>query len=303
METVSRRTAPAGRFTLHGYVGLLVIAIAEVLLFSGNRLVGHWFTPIVWTGYILFVDALVYMFKGRSPLMSDRLEFLLVAVVSIGGWWLCEFYNAPRFWNSDLELWWHYHNLEPNPYLRRVGYDWAFATIFPLLFLTAEFFALTIFKRKPGLRLKLSKPLMIVLIILGGLGVVVPLVYPSAWFAPVIWLSFIFLLDPINAMRGYPSIVGDLKRGDWRRLWSLLGSGLVCGVLWEFFNYWALSKWTYTVPYLGDVKIFEMPVLGFLGFPPFAIECWAMYIFVRSLLSPGARSAVNDDEIFLSSHQ
>jgi hypothetical protein len=64
-----------------------------------------------------------------------------------------------------------------------------------------------------------------------------------------------------------------------------------------------LTKWTYTVPYFGETKIFEMPVLGYLGFPPFAIECWAMYIFVRSLLSPGARTAVNNDEIFLSSHQ
>ncbi|MGZ5435395.1 MAG: hypothetical protein ACXW3F_04990, partial [Pyrinomonadaceae bacterium] len=84
---------------------------------------------------------------------------------------------------------------------------------------------------------------------------------------------------------------------------SLLSAGLVCGFLWEFWNYWALSKWTYTVPYFGDIKIFEMPVLGYLGFPPFAIECWAMYIFVRSLLNPGARTAVNNDEIFLSSHQ
>ena len=304
METVSRGIDRAGRFALHGYIGLFVMAAAEVLLFSGNRVVGHWFTPIVWTGYILFVDALVYKFRGRSPLMSDRLEFLVVAIISIGGWWLCEFYNAPRFWNSDLELWWHYHNLEQNPYLRRVGYDWAFATIFPLLFLTAECFAVTIFKRwDRSAQIRLPKSLMIPLAILGGLGVVVPLIYPSAWLAPIIWLAFIFLLDPINAMRGYPSIIGDLNRGDWRRLWSLLASGLVCGFLWEFWNYWALSKWTYTVPYLGDIKIFEMPVLGYLGFPPFAIECWAMYIFVRSLLSPGARSAVKNDEIFLSSRQ
>jgi hypothetical protein len=302
MKTVSKGTTGTGRFALHGYAGVLIIAAAEALLFSGNRQVGHWFTPIVWTGYILFVDALVYKFRGRSPLMTDRLEFLVVALISVGGWWLCEFYNAPRFWNSDLELWWHYHNLEPNPYLRRVGYDWAFATIFPLLFLTAEFFALTIFKRSNrGPNLRLTRPVMIGLVILGVIGTVVPLIYPSAWFAPVIWLAFIFLLDPINAMRGYPSIIGDLKRGDWRRLWSLLGSGLVCGFLWEFFNYWALSKWTYTVPYFGDIKIFEMPVLGYLGFPPFAIECWAMYIFVRSLLNPGARTAVNNDEIFLRS--
>ena len=71
METVSRGTAGAGRFALHGYFGLFVIAAAEVLLFSGNRLVGHWFTPIVWTGYILFVDALVYKIQG-SFAFDDR---------------------------------------------------------------------------------------------------------------------------------------------------------------------------------------------------------------------------------------
>ena len=87
METVSRGTAGAGRFALHGYVGVLIIAAAEVLLFSGNRLVGHWFTPLVWTGFILFVDALVYKFSGRSPLMTDRLSFWW-CVISVGGWWV-----------------------------------------------------------------------------------------------------------------------------------------------------------------------------------------------------------------------
>lgn len=129
---------------------------------------------------------------------------------------------------------------------------------------------------------------------------VVPLIVISDWFAPVIWLAFILLLDPLNALRGWPSITGDLARGDWRRLWALLASGLVCGVLWEFWNYWALARWTYTVPYFGSVKIFEMPVLGYLGFPPFAIECWAMYIFVRSLLSSRAPET-ETGEIFLRS--
>ena len=273
------------RFPVYGYFGIAIMLGAEGLLFGGNRFVGHWFTPIVWTGYILFADALLLKFKGRSLMTSDRLEFVIIVLVSIGGWWLFELYNAPRFWKSDLELWWHYHNLEPNPFLRRAGYDWAFATIFPLLFLTAEVFAKTIFKKKRrGLAIKLSRTMLIVLVWLGAIGAIAPLVWPSVWLAPVIWLSFILLLDPLNAMRGWPSITGDLARGDWRRLSSLLASGLLCGVLWEFWNYWALSKWTYTVPYFGNVKIFEMPVLGFLGFPPFAIECWAIYIFCRSLL-------------------
>jgi hypothetical protein len=293
------------RFALHGYVGILVIVLAECLLFGGNQLVGHWFTPIVWTGYILFVDALVYKNSGRSLLLSDRLELVIVVVMSIGVWWLCEFYNAPRFWKSDLELWWHYHNLEANPFLRRVGYDWAFATIFPLLFLTAELFAVTVFKQKGGgLAIKLTKPMLIVFVLIGAAGAIVPLLYPSPWFAPVIWLSFIFLLDPVNAMRGQPSISNDLRHGNWRRLWSLLLSGLVCGILWEFWNYWAISKWTYTVPFFGDVKIFEMPVLGFLGFPPFAVECWVMYIFLRSLLaSQGESIHTSVGEIWVRTHE
>ncbi len=270
----------------HGYIGIAIILIAEVLLFSGNQFVGHWFTPIVWTGYILFVDALVFKVVGRSLLITDRIEFLIIAIVSIGGWWLFEFYNAPRFWRSDLEIWWHYHNLEPNPYLRRFGYDWAFATIFPAMFLTAQLLAATVFRKFDSFRpLRISRTGLYALILIGAVMAIGPLIFISAWLAPVIWLSFILLLDPINYLRGWPSIVGDLQRGNYRRLFALLTAGGVCGVLWEFWNYWALTKWTYTVPYLGTVKIFEMPVLGYLGFLPFAVECWAIYIFCRSLLT------------------
>src|ERR1700674_3185810 len=214
MNVASSKT----RFAPHGYVGIAIIVLAEVLLFAGDQLVGQWFTPIVWTGYILFIDALVYKFEGRSLLMTDRVEFVIIALISIAGWWLFEFYNAPRFWKSGLELWWHYHNLEPNLFLRRVGYDWAFATISPALFLTAEVFATTVFKQKGrGFALKLSKPAQIALVLLGAIGAIAPLVWPSAWLAPVIWLSFILLLDPLNAMRGCPSITGELSPGDWRR--------------------------------------------------------------------------------------
>lgn len=291
------------RFPIHGYMGVAIILVAEALLFGGNWIVGHWMTPIVWTGYVLFIDALVYRLKGRSLLMTDRLEFLVIAIISIACWWLCEFYNAPRFWNSNLELWWHYHNLEPNLFLRRVGYDWAFATIFPALFETAELFGITLFAGRKRTRvISFSKPTLVLLACAGGIASLIPLLVPSVWFAPMIWLSFIFFLDPLNALRGWPSISGDLARGDWHRLWSLLASGLVCGVLWEFWNYWALSKWTYTVPYLGNVKIFEMPVLGYLGFPPFAIESWLFYVFCRSLLTKKPSEDASTEGIWIHSN-
>ena len=279
------------RFCPHGYAGLAIIVAAEALLFAGNSLVGEWFTPIVWTGFLLFVDALVCRAQGRSLFVNDRLELLVIAVVSIACWWLFEFYNAPRFWSSDLELWWHYHNLEPNPHLRRVGYDWAFATIFPAMFLTAELFAATLFRRLSNKRrVALPRALLFALIAAGALTALAPLLFVSKWLVPFVWLSYALMLDPLNALRGWPSITCDIARGDWRRLVALLAAGGACGVLWEFWNYWAATKWTYTVPYFGGVKLFEMPVLGFLGFPPFAVECWAMYVFCRSLLTPSARA-------------
>ncbi|HEY0006135.1 MAG TPA: hypothetical protein VGB17_15250 [Pyrinomonadaceae bacterium] len=303
MTAGSNKLRTQSRFPAYGYLGLAIIFAAEALLFSGNHLVGHWFTPIVWTGYLLFIDALVYKLKARSLLMTDRLELLVISVISIACWWLFEFYNVPRFWRSEMELWWHYHNLEPNPYLRRVGYDWAFATIFPALFLTAEAFDRLLSGKVKQIRpLKLSKPLLYALIVLGIVMALLPLVVISGWLVPLVWLSFIFLLDPFNALRGWPSITGDLARGHLRRPAALLLSGFVCGLLWEFWNYWAISKWTYTVPYLGQVKLFEMPVLGFLGFPPFAVECWAMYVFLRSLLGDGPKiSSAGETGIWIPS--
>jgi len=283
---------------MYGYTGIAIIVAAEVLLFAGNKLTGRWFTPIVWTGYILFVDSLVYRLRGSSLVATQRLELVIMAVISVAAWWLFELYNSPRFWQSGPEIWWHYHNLEADPFVRRVGYDWAFATIFPALFETAELFRLTLWKEQArGPQLKIGRAAVRMLICVGAIGAAIPLLVVSAWLVPVVWLAYIFFLDPLNYLRGCPSLTGDLSRGDYGRLASLLSSGLLCGVLWEFWNYWAISKWTYTVPYLGNVKLFEMPILGFLGFPPFAIECWAMYIFARSLLGPlkGVFDAAGED--------
>ncbi|MFQ5520768.1 MAG: hypothetical protein ACE5FK_05175, partial [Candidatus Methylomirabilia bacterium] len=140
---------------VHGWVGLVGIGLAEAFLASGNELVGEWFTPLVWTGYILFLDGLIARWTGQSYLTTRRGELLQVALASVGCWWLFEFYNAPRFWRGGEDLvgvWWHYHSLEPNAYLRRVGYDWAFATIFPGLFLTAEVLKVRVFSRLTGRR-------------------------------------------------------------------------------------------------------------------------------------------------------
>jgi hypothetical protein len=271
---------------LHGWVGLGVILGSEALLFAGHALVGRWFTPIVWTGYVLVVDALAARLTGRSYLVTARAEGVGVAATSIGIWWLFEWYNAPRFWRGggDLTgLWWQYHGLEANLFARRVGYDWAFATILPALFLTAAVLRASVFR---GLRVRPWRPpraLLDLAIAAGLVSVALPLLVVSTWLVPLVWLGWVLVLEPLNARAGRPSWLADLGVGDASRLAALLASGAVCGVLWEFWNYWATARWTYTVPYGGDLKLFEMPLLGYLGFPPFALECYAMYHALRGV--------------------
>lgn len=97
-----------------------------------------------------------------------------------------------------------------------------------------------------------------------------------------LWVGLIYLLDPLNTKlgpHGTPSLLRDWLEGRYGRTISLAVGGIVCGLCWEFWNYWALSKWTYDLPFLGPFqhyRYFEMPLPGFLGFLPFAMECWVV---------------------------
>jgi hypothetical protein len=127
----------------------------------------------------------------------------------------------------------------------------------------------------------------------GALTLAAPfLVTPAVarYLAAPVWLGFVLLLDPINALRGEESLWLDWRAGQFSRTKNLILSGFLCGVLWELWNYWAQAKWRYTVPILENLKVFEMPLPGYLGFPALALECFTMYVFVRSLIARHGRA-------------
>ena len=266
---------------IHGWLGLAIIGGSEVLLYFGLPFVQTFFTPLSWTGYILFIDSLNYRAKGTSLLLNRPREFIFLLPLSIGFWLVFEFYNL------YLQNW-HYVGLPEEIHWRLLGYAWAFATIWPAILETAE--ALEGWKgisrrRIPSLRVTRAR--LILAFAFGAFCLVLPLVVPLGWahfLAAPVWLGFIFLLDPLNYRLGRNSLFQDLERGDPRVLYSLLLSGMICGFLWEFWNYWAGARWYYTLPILGEVKIFEMPILGYLGFPPFAVECYVLYHFAKNIL-------------------
>lgn len=48
---------------------------------------------------------------------------------------------------------------------------------------------------------------------------------------------------------------------------------MMCGVLWELWNYGSAAKWPYSVPYVQRFHLFEMPLLGYAGYLPFGALC------------------------------
>jgi hypothetical protein len=120
------------------------------------------------------------------------------------------------------------------------------------------------------------------MMIAGVVCFIAPLILPRYTF-PLVWLGFFLLLDPINYLHKQPSIIQHIKDRNLTIPLSLLLAGIILGFLWEFWNYWAIPKWTYDIPFLGFFKIFEMPLLGYVGYFPFSFELYSMYWFVRSL--------------------
>ena len=60
-------------------------------------------------------------------------------------------------------------------------------------------------------------------------------------------------------------------------------AGLICGFFWEMWNYYSYPKWYYTLPHVAFLKIFEMPLLGYLGYIPFPMELYALYQCVNGI--------------------
>jgi hypothetical protein len=274
--------------TTSAAAGVLIMVVSEAATLARIEPFWSWNTPIAWTGFILFADSIVFRARGESWIRSAPREFFWLALASIPLWLVFEFYN--RFIQN-----WHYVGLPENPFLRYFGYAWAFATIWPAIFEGAELIGLwrgaarapkDVATVAPGetdmfMRVDHPKTASRVSIGLGAAMLLPPILWPSPLLAAPVFLGFIFLLDPINLRLGGESLARDFREGQFDRLKNLMLSGFLCGILWEFWNYWARSKWHYTVPILEHLKIFEMPVLGYFGFSAFALECFTMYVFAR----------------------
>lgn len=224
--------------------------------------------PFAWYGLILFLDGLLWWRWNESLIVKRPREFGVLLFWSAVFWF---FFEA---WNLRLKNWYFVGAPPQGPWPHVEAYL-DFATVLPGMFLV---YRLLCRLKIPG-RVKTEFVLKAwsqkASLLVGFFMLVLPLVLPD-YFFPMVWGAFAFLLEPICARFGARSLLVEGKIGEWTTFVRLLLAGIICGGYWELCNFWSLEKWVYTVPFFSEGKFFEMPYLGFLGFPPFCVQCFIM---------------------------
>lgn len=281
-HSLQTATTPAVR-TSHPppwlWLGLSLVAVAWPLAWAGPAPVAeHTFFPL-WLGYVLAVDGLTRWRAGDSLLARSPARFALLFVFSIPLWWLFEVANR------SLDNWRYVlpRSLGAVEYGLRASL--AFSTVMPALFVTAELWrTFPPFARPVSwLRVAPGRAGLLAIALAGTAMFAGSLIYPRQLF-PFVWLGLFFCLDPLNALRGDKSLAADAARRRWDTALVLAAAGLTCGFFWEMWNVNSMPKWVYDVPFAGFWKIFEMPLLGYGGYIPFAFEVYAAYHLLHRLL-------------------
>lgn len=255
---------------LNLYLGLIVFIMAAILLLLKTPFMKTWFYCFAWWAFILFLDSLNFRIRKSSPLCESTRIFLFSAFISVFVWLILELFNL-RLKN------WSYHDLPSSAGERWLGYFIAYATVIPAI-REISFFIQSFMKGRGFalFRFKVTPSILRMFVLLGFLFIFLGLRWPDFFF-PLVWLCFILLLEPLNFWLKNETFLVDQERGNWSRIWSWILAGLVAGFFWELWNFWAGSRWEYSLPYLNFWRVFQMPVFGYTGFMPFALEVFALY--------------------------
>ncbi len=273
---------------LYGYIGIALVLFAELNFLLVIMPFASWYIVIVWYGYMLFIDSIVYKICRRSLISSYPKEFALMIVLSVPFWLIFELYNLYTGSWSYINYAWYVHLLD-------------FTTILPAIMETFTLMnALRIGrrfdsakKRVQGGRSAAYYNIVKLLVIIGALAALMPFIDPEIGYL-FIWTGLFLFLDPLNYVTGRPSIIDNAVKGKRSMIVRLFLSGIIMGFFWEFWNYQAYPKWVYTFPGAATaVKLFAMPLPGYFGYFPFALEAFLFYAFFRSFIFKGPNSLIS----------
>ncbi|MBT8380011.1 MAG: hypothetical protein KJN64_12360 [Ignavibacteria bacterium] len=278
-------------FPLHGWIGIVLVVVFWYLNWSLDGLRTHLLFFPLWLGYALTVDGFVYYRKGNSLLSRNWKKYVLLFLISAPAWWLFELFNLrTQNWFYDGKQF--FSELEYAIYA-----TFSFSTVIPSVFGTAELVSTfkLINKIKFDKKIIPTKKFSILHFIIGLLLLTLVLLFPIIFFV-FVWLSVFFILEPVNILLRKNSIYDYLKNGNWKPVFSLWIGCLVCGFFWEMWNYFSYPKWVYDIHFANFLYIFEMPILGYLGYIPFSFELLTIYSLLVGIFTKKEDNYIFSDQ-------
>ncbi len=304
-EYPEEKPADKVNFPVWFWAGLAMWGIPLILLFSRAsepKWLLYWSDlPIFW-GFTLLLDGIVYKRRGGvSIIASSPREILGIGAASILGWMIFEYLN---FFVDDN---WYYPfgNLVPqNEFLL-----YAIVGSSGLMPMAFEWYSLL--RTFKGMRHRFDRGWKIVLpewlktgaLILALGGMVASGLFPngfffSLWISPLVIIAVV--LDKLDIWTPFRSI----GTGNWTPLLLFAITYFFQGITMEGWNYlsgahaggevvltYAPAYWVYSIPYIEGPRIFEMPLVGYLGYIPFSLYCWVWWILFAYLLDIPTRFA------------
>ena len=261
-------------FPLWAWLGVLVMIAGWVVAWNRfpifTAVQRHTYLPL-WFGFIVAVNGLVYKRSGRSPLTHDTKHYLALFPLSTAFWWFFEYLNR-YVWN-----WFYVGAGEMTPLEYFVFASVSFSTVLPGVTAAAEFLAtFRLFGDRSFagmMRVNFRAPAVVALLTLVTLFGLVGIVFLPEFVYPFLWVSPIMAVILVKVAFRRPCLLDDVASGDWTRVVRYAVAALLCGFVWELWNFHSLAKWIYAVPYVHRFQYFEMPLLGLFGYIPFGVEC------------------------------
>lgn len=302
--TMQTRTVGAGRrasavwaLPVYGTAGMALLLAAWVISWGQVRPLAQFTFFPTWLGYILLIDSIVLARRGTSLLAHGLLPFIRLFLLSSVFWWGFELLNRP------VQNW-HYLGAEGyTPLAFFLASSLAFSTVLPAVLETATLVASL---NRPEAYMRLDRPpipmrRLQLVVAIGLITFAATFIWPHQAYG-FLWVSGLLVIEPIIWISGRSSSFRRIAAGDYTLMATLFAAGIICGMLWEMWNYYALPKWYYVLPGINAPKFFEMPLPGLLGYFPFALELYAMYnlsllifggysLFEAVIQHPGATAA------------
>jgi hypothetical protein len=265
-----------GRFPWWGWVAVVLLLASWILAWTRfawfRSLQPYTFTPL-WLSYIAVINALTYRRVGACMITHRRQYLLALFPLSALFWRYFEYLN--RF----VQNWYYVGPETPSPLTYTVHATLAFSTVLPAVTSTIDLLSTYAALNHTRLRKRLvarhARTYAGFVLSLAALGLAGIAVWPD-YLYPLLWVAPLCVLVSLQILLGQETVLSKLAQGHWHMVALSAMAALVCGFFWEMWNYYSYAKWVYAIPHVQRFLVFEMPVLGYVGYLPFGIECWVV---------------------------